>query len=55
MVLSVFAALVSCVCAEVEHIPDVCCPKVFSRIKLFNQFLVIIRLILFGIVALRRF
>ena len=54
VVLTVFAALVPGIGAKVEHIPDVCCPKVLPCIKLLNQLFMIVSLIFLGVVALRR-
>ena len=52
MVLAVFAAFGSGISAEVKHIPHMGGPEVGTGEELLDQFLVVISLIFFGIVAL---
>ena len=52
MVLSVFAALITGIGTEVEHIPYVSCPHILTGEQLLYEFLVVICLIFLGIVTL---
>ena len=54
MVLSVFTAFVAGICSEVKHIPYVGCPQIFSGVKLFDQFFMVICLIFFCVIPLIR-
>ena len=52
VILTVFATLVPCVAAEVEHIPYMGSPHILSGKKLLDQLLVVICLIFLGVVTL---
>ncbi len=54
MVHTVFAALISCVCGEIKHIPNMGCPKIWTSGNLLDKLFVIISLIFLGIIALNR-